>query len=335
LGFRRFKEVVGQYQRWFVYDLGASEVPGLAPLVAEYDGNGNLVAKYHYDGGGLLAMTRNNQSYWYGFEGIGTVRQLMGSQGQVVDAYAFDAWGNELTSPQSQVQNPFKYVGKHGYYLDTESALMLLGVRYYGAGTGRFVTTDPLNSGINWYSYGYDNPCRFIDFTGLFIFCPRTECEWVITRHEWSLGVCQGYLYGHWYQGLEWMVHVHKRKVCREYGWIWWASCWWPLPQCVLKRIYTAEYQFECWRECRVNAPSPRCVNICIALIGSLVSVGCPMLCDALCASLSGPAFGLCVVGCGIACNALGGYVIPSALCPSLCQALGFTEGVPVSKSPC
>jgi hypothetical protein len=114
LGFRRFKEVVGQYQRWFVYDLGASEVPGLAPLVAEYDGNGNLVAKYHHDGGGLMAMTRNNESYWYGFEGIGTTRQLMGSQGQVVDAYAFDAWGNEITNPQSQVPNPFKYVGKEG-----------------------------------------------------------------------------------------------------------------------------------------------------------------------------------------------------------------------------
>jgi uncharacterized protein RhaS with RHS repeats len=83
--------------------------------------------------GGLMAMTRNNQSYWYGFEGIGTTRQLMGSQGQVVDAYAYDAWGNELTRPQSQVQNPFRYVGKHGYYWDTESALMLLGVRYYSA----------------------------------------------------------------------------------------------------------------------------------------------------------------------------------------------------------
>jgi uncharacterized protein RhaS with RHS repeats len=80
-----------------------------------------------------MAMTRNNQSYWYGFEGIGTTRQLMGSQGQVVDAYAYDAWGNELTRPQSQVQNPFRYVGKHGYYWDTESALMLLGVRYYSA----------------------------------------------------------------------------------------------------------------------------------------------------------------------------------------------------------
>jgi RHS repeat-associated protein len=165
LGFRRFKEVVGQYQRWFVYDMGASEVPGLAPLVAEYDGNGNLVAKYHYDGGGLLAMTRNNESYWYGFEGIGTTRQLMGSQGQVVDAYAFDAWGNEITNPQSQVQNPFKYVGKHGYYSDTESALMLLGVRYYSAANGLFLSRD-LIEGYG-YSYAADNPARWMDPQGL------------------------------------------------------------------------------------------------------------------------------------------------------------------------
>ena len=165
LGFRRFKEVVGQYQRWFVYDMGSSEVPGLAPLVAEYDESGNLVAKYHYDGGGLLAMTRNNESYWYGFEGIGTVRQLMGSQGQVVDAYAFDAWGNELISPQSQVQNPFKYVGKHGYYSDTESALMLLGMRYYSAANGLFLSRD-LIEGYG-YSYAADNPARWMDPQGL------------------------------------------------------------------------------------------------------------------------------------------------------------------------
>ena len=34
----------------------------LAPLVVEYDQNGNLMAKYYHDGGGLLAMTRNNLS---------------------------------------------------------------------------------------------------------------------------------------------------------------------------------------------------------------------------------------------------------------------------------
>ena len=103
LGFRRMKEVVGQ--TWFVYDLALSETPGLAPLLAEYDENGNLVAKYHHDGG-LIGMTRGNESYWYSFEAIGTTRQMMDGQGQVSDAYAFDAWGNELTSLQSQVPSP-------------------------------------------------------------------------------------------------------------------------------------------------------------------------------------------------------------------------------------
>jgi len=42
--------------------VGSSETPKLAPLLAEYDENGNLVAKYHHDGGGLLAMIRNNSS---------------------------------------------------------------------------------------------------------------------------------------------------------------------------------------------------------------------------------------------------------------------------------
>ena len=167
LGFRRMKEVVGQGQTWFVYDLAESETPGLAPLVAEYDQNGNLVAKYHHDGGGLLAMTRSNASYWYGFEAIGTVRQLMDSQGQVVDAYAFDAWGNELTSPQSQVPNPFRYVGRHGYYLDTQSALMLLGVRYYKKIVGRFINHDPAMFDLNWYTYAKSNSTRMIDPMGL------------------------------------------------------------------------------------------------------------------------------------------------------------------------
>jgi len=166
LGFRRMKEVVGQGQTWFVYDLGESDMPGLAPLVAEYDQNGNLVAKYHHDGGGLLAMTRNNTSYWYSFEAIGTVRQLMNAQSQVSDAYSFDAWGNELTSPQSQVPNPFRYVGKHGYYLDTESALMLLGVRYYASGIGRFMSLDPIKHKMNWYTYVAGNPLSNIDPTG-------------------------------------------------------------------------------------------------------------------------------------------------------------------------
>ncbi len=166
LGFRRFKEVVGQGQTWFVYDLGESETPGLAPLIAEYDANGNLVAKYHHDGGGLLAMSRGNANYWYAYETIGTTRQLTNSQTQVTDSYAFDAWGNELAA-QGSTFNPYRYVGKQGYYLDTESALMLLGVRYYDASTGRLASLDPIHSEINWYTYANLNPLIMIDPEGM------------------------------------------------------------------------------------------------------------------------------------------------------------------------
>ena len=66
--------------------MGASEAPGLAPLLAEYDESGNLVAKYYYDGGGLMGMTRNNTSYW---ETIGTVRQVMNAQSQFLGLASF------------------------------------------------------------------------------------------------------------------------------------------------------------------------------------------------------------------------------------------------------
>jgi len=92
---------------------------------------------------------------------------MMDGQGQVSDAYAFDAWGNALTSPQSQVPNPFKYVGKHGYYWDTESALMLLGVRYYAGSMGRFLSMDPAMPESNFYAYASLNPATSIDPTGL------------------------------------------------------------------------------------------------------------------------------------------------------------------------
>ena len=127
----------------------------------------------------LMVMTRSDGTCRHVFEGIGTVRQLMNAQAQVTDAYAYDAWGNELASPQSQVPNPFRYVGKHGYYWDTESALMLLGVRYYSANVGRFLSLDPKRGGRNWYAYVDANPCNHIDPIGLLkrAICPQGSCE--------------------------------------------------------------------------------------------------------------------------------------------------------------
>ena len=293
LGFRRFKEVVGQYQRWFVYDMGSSETPGLAPLVAEYDESGNLVAKYHYDGGGLMAMTRNNQSYWYGFEGIGTVRQLMGSQGQVVDAYAFDAWGNEITNPQSQIPNPFKYVGKHGYYLDTESALMLLGVRCYNAEVGRFVSLDPIKDGKNWYRYVSNNPCNYIDPTGLLrrAICPQGSCE---TDNPNDIATCC----------------PDGRPYCG--------------PPSMMESICVPEFHRSPF--CNLpNPPTPnqlkcldKCMDICYWVWTISGAISCGLICGAISAIL--PPWGIV---CGVVCAVLVGGSTEencSLICGNICS---------------
>lgn len=57
LGFRR-KKTAGTSDTWFIYDLGESQAPGLAPLVGEYNSSGTLAAKYHSGRAGILAMTR-------------------------------------------------------------------------------------------------------------------------------------------------------------------------------------------------------------------------------------------------------------------------------------
>jgi len=98
---------------------------------------------------------------------LGSVVQMTDGNQNVVASYKYDAWGNDLTDPQSQVPNPFKYVGGLGYYSDKDSGLKLLGVRYYDSQIGRFWSLDPIKEGRNWYGYAKNNPVVLVDPTGL------------------------------------------------------------------------------------------------------------------------------------------------------------------------
>jgi len=141
---------------------------------------------------GCLSQLREGVRYYYHFDGLGSVMQVTNGK-KVVASYKYDAWGNDLTDPQSLIPNPFKYVGKHGYYLDTESALMLLGVRCYGANISGFLSLDPLREdGWNWYLYVHNNPKNSIDPSGLFKLIGCTQEKHPITLEALRLACKAG-----------------------------------------------------------------------------------------------------------------------------------------------
>ena len=149
----------------FIYDRKTG-TPGLDPVLLETDAFDVTQVRYTH-GLELVSqkVTSSSTPHYYHFEAIGTTRQLTDNGQLVTDNYTFDAWGNAVTQVGT-TSNPFRYVGKENYYVDTQSNLMLLGVRYYDPAKGRFTTKDPIQSGRNWYGY-VQNPIRYSDPSGL------------------------------------------------------------------------------------------------------------------------------------------------------------------------
>ena len=69
---------------------------GYGDVLAEYDGNGNLIAKYEH-GIGLVSRTdgSNNQSF-YDFDGTGSTAGLTGQAGTEVNSYAYHPFGEDF-----------------------------------------------------------------------------------------------------------------------------------------------------------------------------------------------------------------------------------------------
>jgi len=92
----------------------------------------------------------------------GDVVQLTYTNGNVEKYYDYDAFGNEL-NPAQYDPNPFRYCGE---YHDDETGTIYLRARHYDPRIGRFTSQDPINHGLNWYTYANNNPVMFVDPTG-------------------------------------------------------------------------------------------------------------------------------------------------------------------------
>lgn len=135
--------------------------------IAETNGTGEVTAQNIW-GHKPLARKVNGQYYYYLYNGHGDVVKVLDNNGNIVNNYQYDEWGNIISKTEG-ISNPIRYSGE---YYDEESGLYYLRARYYDPSTGRFISRDtyegdianPLS--INQYSYCYNNPLIYCDPSG-------------------------------------------------------------------------------------------------------------------------------------------------------------------------
>ena len=130
---------------------------------------------FAYDASGVpLAMTYNGVTYYYVTNLQGDVVAILDSSGAEVVRYAYDAWGNPISTTGTLATtigfyNPLRY---RGYVYDEETKLYYLQSRYYDPEMGRFINGDGFTAtgqgllGNNMFAYCGNRPVCNKDVTG-------------------------------------------------------------------------------------------------------------------------------------------------------------------------
>ncbi|HEW97392.1 MAG TPA: hypothetical protein ENF37_01930, partial [Beggiatoa sp.] len=158
LGRRIWKEVEG-VRTYFVY--------AAYGLIGEYDDSGVEIKGYGYLPDSMwttnpLFHKTNGSYYWYQNDHLGTPQKLLDSQGNVVWAAVYEAFGKARVDV-NLVENHLRFAGQ---YFDSETGLHYNWHRYYEPTTGRYLRVDPIPS-VNLYAYVLGNPVSFVDPFGL------------------------------------------------------------------------------------------------------------------------------------------------------------------------
>jgi len=109
---------------------------------------------------------------FYGYDAMGSVRQLTNATGTVTDTYEYDAYGNFFTTSGSTPNN-YLYRGEQ---YDPDLGLYYLRARYYNPLTGRFTGRDPFGGYLlvpfsqHAYNYAAADPVNWRDPSGRDLF---------------------------------------------------------------------------------------------------------------------------------------------------------------------
>ncbi|EDN71851.1 conserved hypothetical protein [Beggiatoa sp. SS] len=109
-----------------------------------------------------LFQKTNGSYYWYQTDHLGTPQKLIDSQGNVVWAAVYEAFGKARVDV-NLVENHLRFAGQ---YFDSETRLHYNYYRYYEPTIGRYLRVDPIPS-VNQYAYVSGNPLSYVDPFGL------------------------------------------------------------------------------------------------------------------------------------------------------------------------
>ncbi len=158
--------------------------------IAEYDAYNHLRRKYIY-GPGVdqpISMIESSGTYagtyYYHFDGLGSVTALTNASGATAEVYEYDVYGRVGASVPAH-PNRIMFTGRE---YDKETGLYYYRARYYNPQIGRFLQTDPIGygDGMNWYAYCGNSPIGRTDPTGRWAWY---SFQWVETGGGPLLGV--------------------------------------------------------------------------------------------------------------------------------------------------
>jgi RHS repeat-associated protein len=165
---RRVEKQVDGYSTRYVYDGDQ--------VIAEYDGNNNLLRKYIY-GPGIdqpvcMIDVADAKTYYYHYDALGSVVALSDGSGNTVKTYEYSVYG-EVSASDANIPNPYMFTGRR---YDLEIGLYYYRARYYNPYMGRFLQTDPVGykSSMNLYAYCKNNPLNYVDPLGS---SPADACD--------------------------------------------------------------------------------------------------------------------------------------------------------------
>lgn len=148
-------KTVGGAAQPFTWDLADG-----APVMVQ-DGTTRYVTGL--DGLPLEQVAADGTIHYYHQDQLGSTRALTNASGQVDAAYAYDPYGNTVST--GNVANPFQYGGE---YTNGESGMQYLRARHYDPKTAQFISRDPMAaSGAQAYTYSADDPLNLDDPSGL------------------------------------------------------------------------------------------------------------------------------------------------------------------------